>query len=336
MSAAPQNNPDNQEIDLSILTNKISDFYEGILKWIFSCIQFVKRNIIYLVILFIVGCGLGFYLDMNNNSYKNKIIVAPNFGSVNYMYAKIDLLSSKLSEHDTVFLKSIGIKDSKKISQIKIEPIVDVYGLVNTNTAVAGNATNTQNFELLKLLAEDGDLKKVITEDLTNKQYSKHVISINTKGTISEKKVIDPILKYLNQSDYYEKIRKTQIENIYIKMKKNDELNLELGDLIGKLSSALSNNARSNNNLVYYNENTSLKDLIERKASLVNELAEQKLQLINLDEIIKNTSSVSNIKDKKGINGRMKYILPLLFMFLFILAGLIKTFYKRQMLKLNS
>lgn len=333
MSATPQNNKENQEIDLSILTNKISDFYEGILSWIFSWILFAKRNVIYLIGLFVLGCGLGIYLDANNNSYKNEIIVAPNFGSVNYMYAKIDLLSSKLSENDTVFLKSIGIKDSKKISQIKIEPVVDIYGLVNTNTAIAGNAANTQNFELLKLLAEDGDLKKVITEDLTNKQYAKHIIEINTNGIISDKEVIEPILKYLNQNEYFEKVRKTEVENIHIKMKKNEELNVELDDLIGKLSLALNNNTK-NNSLVYYNENTPLTGLIEKKVALVNELAGDKLNLLNLDVIIKKTSAVLNIKNSKGTNGKMKLILPLLFIFFFVLGGLIKSFYKRQAAKI--
>jgi hypothetical protein len=333
MSPTPQNNPDNQEIDLSILTNKINDFYEGILSWIFSWIQFVKRNMIYLIGLFVLGCGLGIYLDVNNNSYKNEIIVDPNFGSVNYMYAKIDLLSSKLSENDTTFFKSIGIKDPKKISQIKIEPVVDIYGLVNNNTAIASSATNTQNFELLKLLAEDGDLKKVITEDLTNKQYARHIININTNGIISDEEVTDPILKYLNQNDYFEKVRRTEVENIQIKMKKNEDLNVELDDLIGKLSLALNNNTK-NNNLVYYNENTPLTGLLEKKVNLVNELAGDKLRLLNLDLVIKKTSSVLNIKNLKGINGKMKLILPFLFILLFVSGGIIRAFYKKQAVKI--
>lgn len=333
MSASPQNNTDNQEIDLSILTAKISDFYKRILSWVFSWILFIKRNMIYLIGLFILGCGLGIYLDANNNHYKHEVIVAPNFGSVNYMYAKVDLLSSKLNENDTVFLKSIGIKNPRKISQIKIEPVVDIYGLVNNNTAIASSATNTQNFELLKLLAEDGDLKKVITEDLTNKQYARHIININTNGIISDEEAIDPILKYLNQNEYFQIIRKTEVENIQIKMKKNEELTIELDDLIGKLSLALNNNSK-NNNLVYYNENTPLTGLLEKKVNLVNELAVDKLRLINLDVVIKNTSSVLNIKDTKGTNGKLKLILPLLFLSLFFLASLIISFYKKQATKL--
>ena len=126
MSTASQNNNGNQEIDLSILTNKISDFYNRFLSWIFSLILFIKRNMIYLLGLFLLGCGLGIYLDVNNNSYKHEVIVAPNFGSVNYMYAKVDLLSSKLNENDTVFLKSIGIKNPEKIIVNEPEKTIEI------------------------------------------------------------------------------------------------------------------------------------------------------------------------------------------------------------------
>lgn len=331
MNTNTQNNED-QEIDLSVLTNMIVGIYESILTWIFDWILFAKRNAKWIIGLLVLGCGLGIYLDETNNSYKSEIIVSPNFGSVNYMYTKMDLLSSKISENDTVFLKNIGIAKPDKIGMVKIEPIVDIYGLVNNNTAIAGNAENTQNFELLKLLAEDGDLKKVIKEDLTNKQYAKHIITITSNGIINDKTVIDPILKYLNNNEYYEKIRKTEVENIYIKMKKNEEFAVELKELIDKLSLALNNHTKSNS-LVYYNENTPLTGLIERKQGLINELAGQKMQLINLDAFIKKTSNVNNIKNTKGINGKMKLILPFLFIFGFIGFNIFRTFYKRQVTK---
>jgi hypothetical protein len=334
MSSNTQNN-ENQEIDLSVLTNKIAGLYEGILAWIFGWILFAKRNAVWLITLFIIGCGLGIFLDSTNNSYKNEIIVSPGFNSVNYMYSKIDLLSSKLAENDTIFLKNIGIKNPDKIGMINVVPVVDIYGLVNNNTAIAGNATNTQNFELLKLLAEDGDLKKVITEDLTNKQYSRHLITINTSGKIKDENVITPILKFLNQNEYFEKLRKTEVDNIYIKIKKNEELTVELNDLIGKLSASLNNNSK-NNSLVYYNENTPLTGLIEKKINIVNELAYQKIQLVNLDAFVKKSSAVTNIKNTKGLNGKMKLILPFLFLFMFFGISILVSFYKKQVAKIKK
>jgi hypothetical protein len=49
-----------------------------------------------------------------------------NFKSTDYLYAKIDLLSSKIAEGDSVFLNSIGLPQYAALTKIKIEPIVDL------------------------------------------------------------------------------------------------------------------------------------------------------------------------------------------------------------------
>ncbi|MBC7641602.1 MAG: hypothetical protein H7174_04590, partial [Flavobacterium sp.] len=172
MSSIQNQNQENQEIDLSLLTKKISGFFDSVLMSVFKSIQFLKKNIIIIGVLFVLGATLGYLLDESTAVYDQEIIVSPNFGSVDYLYSKIDLLNSKLKNNDTIFLKSIGIKNPKKIISLSIEPVVDIYTFVNNNTAIATNAQNTQNFELVKLLSEDGDIKKVIKDKLTSKNYA--------------------------------------------------------------------------------------------------------------------------------------------------------------------
>ena len=147
-------NSDNQEIDLSMISNKIKGFYDEIGTSVFRGILFFKRNLLIVGILFVAGAALGTYVDLNNETYDSKIIVKPNFGSTDYLYSKIDLLDSKIKTRDTLFLKSIGVKNPENLTKIEIEPIVDIYSLVNYNEKNAAVTTNTQNFELLKLLSE--------------------------------------------------------------------------------------------------------------------------------------------------------------------------------------
>ena len=85
MSEMPQHNTDNQVIDLTQVSKRIGLFFDSISTSIFKGILFLKRNLIILAVLFIVGAGLGFYLDSNNKVYDNQIIVEPNFGSVDYL-----------------------------------------------------------------------------------------------------------------------------------------------------------------------------------------------------------------------------------------------------------
>ncbi len=321
------NNSDNQEIDLSMISLKIKDFFDGIAFSIFTCILFFKRNLLWFFGLTVIGVAIGFYLDTTNKSFDSEIIVRPNFGSTDYLYSKIDLLESKIKQNDTLFLKSIGIDRAKTLSLIEIEPVIDIYSFVNSGY---NNSTqNSQNFELVKLLAEDGDINNTIKDKVTSKNYTSHKIHIRTKGFLIDSKVIVPILNYLNQNEYFESLRKTRIQNITIKMIKNEEIINQINDLLNEFSASAKTNQKSEK-LVYYNENTQLNEIIKTKEGLLVELGNQRMELTGLDKFIKKTSSVINIKNDNVTNGNLKFVLPPLFIFGFIFIYLFSNFYKKQ------
>lgn len=325
------NNSENQEIDLSMISDKVKGFFDGIAFSIFKGILFLKRNLIILVILFVTGFLIGLYLDKINKSYDSEIIVKPSFGSTDYLYSKIDLLESKIKEKDTLFLKYIGIEKPKTLIFVEIEPVIDIYSFVN-NGYNNNSTQNSQNFELVKLLSEDGDIKKIINDKVTSKNYSSHKILIRTKGFILDSKVIVPILNYLNQNEYFETLRKTQIQNITIKMIKNEEIINQINGLLNEFSTSTKSNQKSEK-LVYYNENTQLNEIIKTKENLLFELGSQRMELTSLDKFIKKTSSVINIKNENVINGNLKFALPIFFIFAFIFINLFSNFYKKQSLK---
>jgi hypothetical protein len=326
MSTTPQNT-DNQEIDLSQISKKIGGFFENISTKIFKAFLFFKRNIIWVGILFALGAGIGIYLDKTSKVYDNQIIVCPNFGSTDYLYSKIELINSKISDADTLFLKDvIGLKEPKKFKKITIIPITDVYKFIDNKE---------QNFELIKLLAEDGDIKKIVNESLTSKNYPYHLISYTTSNATSSEVTLQPLLNYLNNSDYYKVIQKEYLNNIKIKMVQNDTIISQINGVLNSFSRTV-NNAQKSDKLVYYNENTQLDAIIKTKDALVNEQGTHRLELVNLDTIIKENSSTLNIKNNKAVNGKMKLVLPVLFIFIFILVGFLKSYYKKQMAKLNS
>ena len=331
MSVNNKQNNIPEEIDLGIFFLKINKFFSNFPFAVFKGIVFIKNNFIIILILFVLGSGLGSFIDKYDSTYDNQIIVTPNLSSVDYLYNKIDLLSSKLKENDKVFFKSIGV-NSEIISSIEIEPIIDVYSFINDSKPVV-NVQNTQNFELVKLLSESGDINKVIKDKTTSKNYPNHLIHILTTDQIKNEEIVKPILNFLNTDEYLNQLLKISRENINIKIKKNEQIIAQTDSLLHAITKNLSNNQKSFN-LVYSNEDNHFNLLFETKNNLEYEIAEKRIEAINYKKVINDISTVTNIKSTKGVNGKMKLILPILPILIFISIRLFLSFYKIQSAKL--
>ena len=319
--------PDNQEIDLSLIPKNIGTFFDKLSAQFFQGVLWVIKNIKILVVLIVVGFGLGYFLDNSNKSYLNQIIVTPNYGSTDYLYAKIDLINSKVSDRDDAFLKeTIKLKKTDHFRSIKIEPITDVYKFIESNTA---------NFEFIKLLAEDGDIKKIVEDNLTSKNYPYHIITIVSEQQESENAILNPILNYLNASNHYEKVRKTTYENIKLKISQNDSVISQIDGFLNAFKNT-TNSSQKSDKLIYYNENTQLNDVIKTKDALNSELGSLRMQLVNSDKTIKDVSVTTNIKNDKGLANKLKFVLPILFVFIFLLFGFFKSYYLNQLSKLQE
>lgn len=333
MSTQNTQNED-QEIDLGQLFGKFGGFFEKTGDAIFRMIQFVKRNIVVLAILLFLGIGIGTFLDTKAVTYDQKIIVRPNFETVDYLYNKVNLINSRIGQGDTVFLKSIGIEYPKKLKSIKIKPIIDIYDFVNQRTVTINNAQNTQNYELVKLLAESSDITKVIIDTITSKNYENHLITIKTNSFITDKNTIEPIMNYLNNSQYYKAIQKALIENIKYKIEKDQQTISQIDTMLNSFSKP--SNINTKDKLVYINENSQINDIINTKSNLVQSLGYQKAQLENYNKIIKDKSEVLNVLYTNKFFKQMKILLPFLFIFLFLFFGFIRSFYKKHQEKFSK
>jgi hypothetical protein len=321
MSTNVPNSQNDQEIDLMQISKKIKDFFQGLNMSLFKCINFFVKNAIIILILIVIGTSVGFYFDKTFKTYNNHIIVTPNFGSTDYLYSKINLINSKIKSNDTIFLEEVlGIKSPQTLKIIEVSPIIDIYKFIEDKS---------QNFELLKLMSEDEDVNKIIENNLTSKNYTFHKIFFRTNKVITDKEIVQPILNFLNRSEYYSKVQKSSINNIEIKMSQNDIIISQINEVLNGFSSK-ANGAQNNDKLVYYNDNTQLNDVIKTKDALIDEQGVHRMRLIGLDKIIKENSTILNIENKSGVNGKLKFILPLILIFGFILIGFFRRFYKNQ------
>jgi hypothetical protein len=315
-------NSQDQEIDLGLVVKGIKNFFQGIINSVFDFIFFLKKKILLVISLFVIGLVLGYFL-YKSSSYTQDILVMPNFGSNEYLYKKIDFLNSRIIENDTAFFNSIGVSNSEIIGKIEIKAVNGVFQFVNQGDE------NKQNFELIKLMAEDGNIEEIVKDVAISKNYYLHNITFKTKEKISQKNVIDPVLNYLQDNDFYKKQQKIYQKNIDNKIKFNDSLIVQIDKLILNLS----NNKGGN---ISFSEEKGISELINKKDLLIKETQNLFLNQSLFEEIIKTQNVSINNLNTKGLNHKMKLFLPILFIILYVILYNFIVLYQKQMNRIKE
>ncbi|WP_312555917.1 hypothetical protein [Empedobacter brevis] len=280
-------------------------------KAIYNFKIFLRKNILIIFLLIILGIITAYLFSPLLKSYESKVIVNPNYGSVDYLYNEIDLINSKISDKDTIFLNKIGI--TSNINKIEIKPIVNIYQF-------AGESES--NFDLLKLFAEDGDINKVADDEKTSKNYKTHQIILTTKKSSVIPANIDKLLQYLNKNEYYNQVRLVKIENEKQRLGINNNTVKQIDAVFSKVE--ISTNTEANRNLVYVNDNNQLNDLLVTKRELTKENEYIKLNELLSTNVIKKISESLNVQtESKG--SLLKLLFPILFIGIFLFIKLIFT-----------
>jgi hypothetical protein len=315
MSNKNEQNNIPEEIDLFSLKEFIS---KGINKSIMNTFLFLKKNVYKLSLLFIIGLLLGVVVDYLLRSYVAEVVVNSNFTSNDYLYSRVDQLNNHFIQNSK---SEITISNYKKFTKIEVEPVIDVYSFVsNTTLNVANNAQNSQNFEMLKLMSEKGDINKIIKDEVTSKNYYFQQINIFSKDKVEEKD-INSVINYLNKDAYFDSILHLNISNIKERIIKNDSTIAQIDKLIQSYSTSI---ARGDANVMFKNDNSEVNSLITQKNDLISKIEIDKLILISQNKIIRENTIVLNKINNKGISNKLKFICPILFIFLFLFISYIK------------
>ena len=315
-------NSQDQEIDLGQIGTAIKNFFNGIVNSIFDFIFFVKKKIVIIGSLFVIGVVAAFVLDPK--IYNHEISVIPNFGSNEYLYKKIEQVDTKLREKDILFFNELGIKSYEDILSIEIEAYPGVYDFIKTNSE------EKTNFELLKLMAEDGNIDKILKDEMTSKNYYHHKITIETKGMFKKEELITPLLNYLNTNSYFENLQKISYNNLKEKIIFNDSLSKQIDKLIILMSS------NSGSGTISISEKNSIPELIEKKDKLIKENQQSFLAENIYDKIIKEESIIINIREYKTLLLNNKILFPLILILLYFVIYSFSIFYKKQLTRSNA
>lgn len=325
---AKQTESTNHEIDLDQVSTKVKNVISRINDSFFDGILFIKRYIIVVVAILIVGAGYGYYKDSGSKAYQHSVLVTPNFGSVDYLYEQVKSINAKILQRDTVFLNSIGIKPAKHLAKIEIEPVIDVYNYVTEESGLSITNHDNIKFGLFRQLADKRDMTEVLEEYATAKNYKSHHILITTIDTTNKQDMVEPILNYLNSSSYFAAIRKEAVQSLEVKIAENDSMIKQANIILSHLSQN-----GNNSGTVLLNEKTGLNDILVLKDQLIRQQADNKIKKIDYSNIIKETTTILNNKKISFLSGKMKFIYPFFLLMVFFAVMAFREYYTRQVIK---
>lgn len=291
-----QSDKNYQEIDLLKIVSSISKYISN----------FLRKHLLPVSILFIVGIVLGFLVNSKFKKYESRVLVSPSYGTVDYLYNQVDVINSKIKIKDSAYLKSIGF--NTPISKITIEPVNSIYQFVQENE---------KNYDLVKLFAEDGDINKVAEDEKTSKNYKVHELKIHTKSPNLVDQNIDKLIVFLNKNDHFNRVKEVANKNNELKIISNNQTIAQINAVLAKFDKNISDNKSSN--LVYFNDNNQLSDILGTKNSLIKENEFLELQKINSENFIKKEAQFLNIEsESKSIFYIVIFPAVLIFLYLSI------------------
>ena len=291
-------NTTTQEIDLSYISKKTSDFFDSIGFLLYKFFKFCIKNILILLVLLAIGIGVGYYLDnFREETYKHEVIVVPNFNSTSYLYNSI---------------KNKDFKDSN-ISKATIEPVVDIYTFIQERY---------QNLEIAKYLSENNiKLEKFDEGNDVEKFYRYHKLTVYTKGKDENGENLQALLDELNSDPYYlsrQKVEKATMDTMILEITKSVA---SVNNILNKLGTP--GTGSGDLNIEMYSE---LNNLINSKKGSIEELGRLKVYQLEQTKVIYDSARVLNIKDKSFPK---MIVLPILLLGLFFGFSVVMSWFKK-------
>ncbi|MEM9077480.1 MAG: hypothetical protein AAGC43_10590 [Bacteroidota bacterium] len=332
MEEQPINNKNSDEIDLGPLFQaigrgfqKLFIFLRSIFKSFFHLaillLLFIQKNFWILTLAVLIGGVGGFFIDRQlPEKYVSKMVVEPNFNSVQQLYNNIDFYNDLAKASDSIALATaLSINESDATSIKKI--FVDSYSDENQKIRLFDDFIKELDTTTIKTIDFEDYLKNFNSLDARF-----HQISVVSTDNQVAKKMQPAIIGSISVNDYFKLQKKINDENLDLQEKIYNQQLAEIDSLQKLYKTVLVKEADkpmqgTNINLAENGESQN------KELALVKEREVIKEKLVDLNEERANKSSIINIisdfpargVEQKGILKSYKFILPCILLSLILL-----------------
>ena len=295
------------------LFNFIGSIFKGLFHVLILFLLFLQKNFIILALAIVVGAVGGYFLDKNKTpKYISKMVVEPNFNSVQQLYNNIDFYNDLAKAEDSTELAAaLNIKVNEAIS-IK-EIFVDSYSDENQKVKLFDDFIRELDTTTIKALDYESYLKNFNSMDARFHQIS----VISTDNTVA-KKLQATIIRSISTNDYFKLQKSINDENLTLQDSIIRNQLVEVDSLQKLYKTVLVKEADkpmqgTNINLAENGESQN------KELALVKERELLKNQLVMLNKEKANKSAILNVISdfpnrgvkEKGFWKSYKFVLPL-------------------------
>lgn len=313
-----QSNAD--EIDLGLIFTSLKKSFNNLLIRLYYVIQFLIKKWWVIGIILILGIASGYLYEKYNKAEKaTTIIIQTNFKSTSYVYSALNLLSYKLKEADTSYLEQIGFNPEGLITEIKIEPIVNILELLEKTM---------YNYRAIEPLLEKADFEEdLLTSEVFFTDYKYHKIFLSTTNAADDE-VIQNLINYLNSNLKFNEIKAIVIEDTkdhIIELNKTIE---GINNVMNSISEKSSVNSKPEDIYISTGSDIQMGLLLEKKSGALKLREIMKTEIVKYDNIVTVMNNPS-LHPKDKLLPLAQNTVPFYFLVAFLMYSYLKYQYKK-------
>ena len=325
---SPNSTPPSDEIDLGQLLQMIGNVFKNIFKAFLRLFLYLKRNIIKLGILIIVGLAIGYGLNqMVTKKLKTEVIVKPNLESKNYLYSVVEEIQANVKAKDTSFFKELGVGiDDLKGFKITVEP-------VEMNTGESDIDDDIKYLEMLEKFRGDDLITDIVRTEILNRSNLNHKVTFFYKDAANGKGLSEKLLNYINSNEYFTELVAINRGNAEERIKQDQNLIMQIDDLVKQFSNKMTRSGQSGEGrIVLDNEDQlDITGLLNIKNNLIRDVERKKLELQGQKEAIRVINFGKTQEVQKSFLGKNIVLIPSLLLLLFFVIDFIKYLNRKSM-----
>ncbi len=329
MADQPVNQNNSDEIDLGQLFqmigrgfqrffNFIGSIFKGIFHLIMLFLLFVQKNIIVIAAAVIIGGVGGFILDkVSPEKYISRMVVEPNFNSVQQLYNNIAFYNDLAKAQDSVALATALDITEHEAATVK-EIFTDSYSDENQKIKLFDQFIKELDTTTIKAIDYENYL-----ENFNSLDARFHQISVISTDNRVAKKAQPAIINSISVNEYFKLQKKINDENLDLQEEIYKKQLIEIDSLQSLYRTVMVKEADkpmqgTNINLAEGGESQG------RELALIQEKDILKEKLVELNEQRANKSTIVNVisdfptrgVEQKGIWNSYKFKLPLVLLIL--------------------